>query len=305
MRALLSYIARGRTQAITSSALCAALSLILPPLSYISGAIIGLATLRQGASEGGLVIAGSVLLAGAFTFLAIGTAYPVLAFTLITWAPIWLLASLLRHTVSLSTALTGAALLGALGVVVAHIVLDAPADWWHSVLDEIFRHAIEGSHVSLAEQVLENLGAMVDYLAPIMTGLVAAGSVFGLIVTLFLARWWHAMLDNPGGFAREFHGLRFDRSVAIAAVFVTVLALFANDMTGGLAREILWLFVVLYLFQGLALVHGLVAKRGAATGWLVALYALLLVFSPQVIVLLALAGISDTWLDLRERLGNT
>lgn len=251
------------------------------------------------------MIAGSVLLAGAFTFLAIGTAYPVLAFTLITWAPIWLLASLLRNTVSLSTALTGAALLGALGVVVAHIVLDAPADWWHSVLDEIFRHAIEGSHLSLDEQVLENLGAMVDYLAPIMTGLVAAGSVFGLIVTLFLARWWHAMLDNPGGFAREFHGLRFDRSVAIAAVFVTVLALFANDMTGGLAREVLWLFVVLYLFQGLALVHGLVAKRGAATGWLVALYALLLVFSPQVIVLLALAGISDTWLDLRERLGNT
>ena len=49
---------RGRFQAITVSAVCAALCLLLPPLSYISGAVIGLVTLRNGLLEGAYVIAG-------------------------------------------------------------------------------------------------------------------------------------------------------------------------------------------------------------------------------------------------------
>lgn len=149
----------------------------------------------------------------------------------------------------------------------------------------------------------EQLSALIHTLAPIMTGLVVAGTVLGLALTLFLARWWHALVDNPGGFGREFRALRLDRRFAPVAVLIVLVALLANALTGGLAGELALVVVVLYMLQGLAVIHAIVNMRGASVGWLVGVYLLLFLLPPQVMMLLALIGFTDMWMNLRARAG--
>ena len=55
---------------------------------------------------------------------------------LIGWLPLWLLALVLRATVSLSRTFQAAALLGVLGVAGFYAVLGDPAIWWGRVLSQ-------------------------------------------------------------------------------------------------------------------------------------------------------------------------
>jgi hypothetical protein len=61
----------------------------------------------------------------------------------------------------------------------------------------------------------------------------------------------------------------------------------------------------LHLLQGIAVVHGLVARSGANVGWLVAMYVLLLLpmVTTQTALTLAVAGMVDNWMDFRTRMG--
>ena len=294
---------RGRFQAITVSAVCAALCLLFPPLSYISGGVIGLVTLRNGALEGAYIIGGSVVLAGAFTAIMVSSPYPVVVFAVVTWIPVWLLAMVLRSGQSQGLALTAAAVLGALGVIALNLALDSPAVWWRELLDQAVFQTVKESQLDLDTQTLDRLADALDGVAPLMTGLMAAGTVFGLFVTLLLARWWHALLDNPGGFGKEFRALRVDRRLAVVVIAIAAGAFITDGAVRSVCGELLWLAGVVYIFQGLAVIHSVVVSRGAAVGWLVALYVLLAVFPPQVLVLLAIGGFIDTWVDLRYRLG--
>lgn len=305
MRAFAAFIMRGRTQAITVSALCAAMSLILPPLSYVSGAVIGLATLKQGPTQGAYVAVGSMLLAAMFTLFAVGTPYPVLVFAGVTWVPVWVLAVVLRSTASPGAALVAGGALGAMAVTAVHLLVPDPASWWREILDRVVMGTFSGNDVPMDPDTAARLEGFLDELAPLMTGLVAAGTVFGLILTLFLARWWHALIDNPGGFGGEFRELRLDRRVAVAALVIGLTALFANQATGGLGADYLWIVLLLYTFQGLAVAHGIVSRRKASIGWLVGLYVLLSFpwTSAPAFLFLALMGLSDTWMDFRARSG--
>ena len=230
---------------------------------------------------------------------------PVLVLAGLTWGPVWVLAAVLRATGSQGTALVAAGLMGAIAVTGVHLWLPDPAAWWREVLDQVVMGAFKGTDVATDANTLDRLSGFLDSLAPLMTGLVAAGTVFGLALALFLARWWHALIDNPGGFSREFRALKLDRRMAVAAVVIVLLALFANDATGGLGVDYLWIVLLLYTFQGLAVAHEIVARRKASMGWLVGLYVLLSFpwTSAPALLLLAMTGFSDTWLNFRERLG--
>ena len=57
----------------------------------------------------------------------------------------------------------------------------------------------------------------------------------------------------------------------------------------------------LYLNQGVAVLHAVFAGRQLNAVWLFMIY-LLMFFIPHIVVLLALAGLADTWIDFRRRL---
>ena len=300
MRAFLKYIVRGRPQAITTAATCAAASLFVPPVSYIGGAVVALVELRYGAKQAGLVVAGAVALLAVLAYVVQGT--PILAFSLaaIIWLPVWPIAAVLRATNSQALALTASGAIAAAGVLVCHLIFDDIGAWWRAVLGEVLAARFSEGELELDGEMVAQLQRLIDMLAPLMVGIIAAGTMLGAMFSALLGRWWHALLDNPGGFGREFRALQLGRVVGSFTLVVIVLAVLANQASGGIAVEFLLILTVMYTFQGLALIHALVHHRRAALGWLVGLYVLL-AFMLHAALLVALLGLVDSWVDWRNR----
>ena len=258
-------------------------------------------TLRYGVREGAYMVVGSALLAGLICVLMFGTLTPVVVFAVATWIPVWLLASVLRGSASQGLMLAACGVLGVVGVLLLHLFLEDAARWWRQLLDDVFVVSARDAGLLDSADDLAQVQAVLDVLAVHMTGIVAAGAILGLVVTVLLARWWHASLDNPGGFGEEFRALMMPPRFAVAAGVVLAAALFANESTGRIAGDLAWALLMLYLIQGLAVMHSVVHARRASKGWLVGLYVLLGVLPLQATTLLAATGYADTWLGMRAR----
>jgi hypothetical protein len=299
MRALASYILRGPMQATLVAVLCAMLSLLIPPTAYLAGAVVALVTLRVGGRQGITAVFGATIGVGLIAWLVLPLSAAVAfmlaaAFALTVWLPVWLVSSVLRSTQSLALALQAAALFGVVVVVGAFWVLGDPASAWHELLDKMKPVFVPPGASPNADQVYGELIAR----APYMTGYLAASLVLGVVVSLLVGRAWQAMLFNPGGLRNEFNGLRYGTTAAVIALAV---AGFAGFTEVPLLTNIVIVLVLAYVFQGLGVVHGLLARLKASGGWLVGIYVLLLL--PMVVELIALLGFADTWLDFRARFG--
>ncbi len=298
IRGLASFILRGPMQATLVAAVTALLSMLLAPLTwvlaYVSGATVALVTLHVGAKQGLQVTVGAIIAAAVIAFLALRAPLLSLGFTLTLWLPTWLAAVVLKRSQSLALSVQTAVALGFAGVLVVFALVGDPAALWRPLLDEL-RPAFEQHAAFSNAQELDQALALVSKL---MTGFSAAYAVLGVVLSLFLGRSWQAMLSNPGGFRAEFNRLRFDNVSALIAIGVFALALFAQL---AIALNLSIIAVVMYLFAGLAVVHGLVARNSASVGWLVALYVLLVIALPQLVMVLALIGLADTWVNFRER----
>ena len=293
MRMLASYIMRGRIQAILSIAVCAALSFVLPPLSYLSAAGVGLVTLRRGSQEGLTVSLGVAVVLALLAWIVLAEPVAGFTFALVMGLPLWVLGSTLRSKTSLALTLGVAALMGILLIIVVHAVTTDTTAWWRETLTLVLKPALlESGMLGDSSQIDVRLAQV----AKIFTGLLAASLVLGLMLSLFIARWWQAMLYNPGGFQQEFRGLRLSAKFALPTLLLIALVLLTPDEIGRFASEVLVVVVVVYMIQGLAFVHRVVAARKAHYVWLVALYGLLLLALPQMGVMLAAAGFTDSWL---------
>nr|VFK50120.1 MAG: hypothetical protein BECKTC1821D_GA0114238_10926 [Candidatus Kentron sp. TC]VFK62924.1 MAG: hypothetical protein BECKTC1821F_GA0114240_10826 [Candidatus Kentron sp. TC] len=301
MHAFLSRIMQVRSQAI----MIAALFLMLPPFAFVGGGVMGLATLRNGLVEGALITGAATSLAGIIMWFVMGSSLPVIVFMIVTGLPILLLAATLHHTQSLGTTMTVAGLCAAIGVIGLYAVIDDPFAWWR---DRLYAVLLQPEQISILDpQTTERLERFANALAPMVLTL-PAGIMFGAILTLFLARWWHAILDNPGGFRDEFHGLRLDPRLAIATILIVGIVILLNR-TGEIGNGFWEIFRTLYLFQGLAVSHGIVATRGMSGNWLTALYLLLAVdllglIPGTITTLLVVTGLMDAWFDFRARAMN-
>lgn len=300
MRLLADFVMRGRVQATLVAAMTALLALLLPPLTYLSGAVIGLVTLRVGPVQGLSVIASSMLVVAVLSGVVFGNPLPGLGFALVLWLPVWTLAANLRRSVSLARSVQLAGLFGVMLVVGIHLATDNPVTWWREMLERLMSPALEGA----ATQSIDEMTAAVAQIARLMTGLMGGLMGLTLLVCLFIARWWQALLYNPGGFRQEFQQLRLGRGFATAALVVGLLLLLSSGETIPVATDLLVVMVMLFMVQGLAISHSLVASGGASRVWLVVLYLLMVLALPQTALTLAVAGFTDNWFDFRAYFGN-
>ncbi|MDP1707513.1 MAG: DUF2232 domain-containing protein [Gammaproteobacteria bacterium] len=292
MKALVAYIMRGRMQAGGVVAVCAGFSLLLPPitgpLAWLSAAGVGLVTLRIGARQGVVVMAGAGAALALLGMLLSGSPLLGLVFALVLWLPVWGLALVLASTGSLAWVLGGAALLGVLFVSGVHLWVENPAEAWRAALEISLRPALEQLAALPEPAQMERL---LDEMAQAMTGLLTISLMLSVTVSLLVARWWQGLLYNAGGFQREFHGLRLARACVLPVLLLLGMALLAEGGMRQWLLEVLAVLVVVYMIQGLAFAHRLVAQRNAHTAWLAALYGLLVLMLPQMVVLLALVGL--------------
>src|SRR3569833_696175 len=70
MRGFAQYIMRGRVQAMLVAVAMAILALVLPPMNYLSSAVIALVTLRRGWQEWLIIIVGTSAVRTLFTLVA-------------------------------------------------------------------------------------------------------------------------------------------------------------------------------------------------------------------------------------------
>lgn len=299
MRALATYIMRGRMQATLAVVGFMGLALLFPMLSYISGAAVGLVALRQGWREAGFVSAAGLAAIAAVAWIALQQPSAGLLFACIVWLPVLALALVLRTTSSWSITLNVAVGFGVAGVALFYAFVADPAAWWRDTVVAAIQEQVIDRAGLTAEQA-SSWRDTLDQMANVMTGIIGAAFVFSAVLSLLLARWWQAQLYNPGGFRSEFHQLRLGRPLAIVVLVLMTVSLLPWGSVGALGRDMVMVVLLMYMLQGLAVVHAVVAKRGASTAWLVATYVLLVIALPQVAMLLAIAGLMDTWLNLRR-----
>lgn len=305
MRAFASYILRGRMQAVLVVAVAAVMSMAIPPLTHVSGAALALVVLRNGALEGALIAVGSallLLLLGLVSAMGVNLVDVfVISLVAAVWLPTLIAAVVLRNWRSLGLALTTIGLIALIAMLIFYLIVGDVRAWWYAVLQVALEPMLKSASMPMTTGEIEN---WLNNFAAIMTGVVAATLLLTTMINLSLARWWQAMLYNPGGFRQEFHGLRLDWRIAAAALPLAVMStLFSDGPIQSFGQDAMVLFMALFAVPGLALIHSVVAHKKLHRAALIAVYVLMLFLLPQMVMILAATGLTDSWLNFRRRMG--
>lgn len=277
MKPVAAFIMQGRWHPV----LFVVATTLLPLLAWLGGAALALVTLRRGGAEGALTLAGAATLLGVL-FGAMGGNPLVSVLGLLEyWGPVFLLALVLRATVSLPLTVMAAAGMAALALLAWYAVVADPVAFWRGSLGPL----LEG----------EESAQLVESVLPVLSGFWILGLWVLVTGSLVLARWWQAVLYNPGGFQQEFHALRLDWRLAGASLLIMLAATFTGP---GVVYDLSLLVSGVFTLQALAVAH---AVR-VASGWHWVLMVPVYVLLPFLFKLYALLGIADTWFDLRGRL---
>jgi hypothetical protein len=307
VQAFLVRAMSSRLQAVLWVTLSATFALLLAPLSLmlglhcVSGALVGLATLRQDAREAGIVLLGATAATSAIMSVVAHSPQPALMLALMLWAPVWAMCVAVRAQVPMGVALgaTGGAVI--LTVLAFRVSVGDPGAWWMDAWTAMLD--ARRAQGQLPDDIALQFLTVAKAWAPVTTGIVASGFMMLVALTLFAARWAHGAVDNPGGFGREFKDLSMPGLLSWATLALGVIVIVAPEGARDAATELVMVTVVLHTIHGLAIVHCIVAKMRAARGWLVFLYVMLLLMPLSSFVALALAvlGFSDRWGRYRER----
>jgi len=302
MRVFAGFILRGRLQAISVAAVAAALAMLIPLFSHVAGGTVALVTLRKGLQEGIIVTVVSAVLLAVFGHLSSidgGIVNIVVgAVVALIWIPILVTSQVLRITRSINLALAVTGGLTIAGVSVFYLYVGDAVAWWRNILQEILVPLLQ--HVEIPG-LSGDTTSLIENMARVMTGVLAATVVFTTMINLFLGRWLQALLFNPGGFGEEFRSVHLGRRMGVVAVIVLLAATIATGIVGGLAVNLLFVVGAVLTVQGLSLVHAVVNYTKAHSAWLFGLYVLMLFLPPQVALALSAAGFADSWMDIRAR----
>jgi len=269
---------RGRAQAC----LVALLGVLVP---LIGPAAVGLVTLRKGSVEGALVALWASL-PFVVSYFA-GQSSPFVAvMSILALANTLIVANVLRGTASWSLALVSDVCVAVGFVVVAGVVFQTDLGVMMSDLTELF--------VSVSEQLEK------DYVMPDTSGVlawVAWMTAFSALLGVVVARWWQALLFNPGGFQQEFQGIRLESKVGLGCLLLVILGFTL------LSEFQFWLQLasIPLIVCGLSLLHYTAKVKKAGGYWLVLMY-LGLFLGPVMSGLLVALGAIDSVLNLRARL---
>jgi hypothetical protein len=286
---LATQIMRGRWQAAGIAIGLAFLSLFMPPISIVSSAAVALVTLRLGAYEG-LTVLGISVATISIMGVFLGSSEFALLYGIILWLPSWILAVLLRAGRKLALAIESAVILGGVGILSFSLLKPDSGEMWKSLLTQM-----SPPNASLEVQ------PQIEILAHYMTGIIAAGTIFGWIFALFLARWWQAQLYNPDGFRTEYLSLSTSKRFALGSVSLIAIAALSSGTIAELAANLSILVVVLYTFVGTSVCHSLLSPLNQGRYLVIGFYITVFLI-PHLLIPVATIGVLDAWLNLRQRI---
>lgn len=285
MKALGNYLLKTRIHAILTIGTLTVLSVFISPLSYfISGAPMGLVALRKGPNVGLQVACGCLLLMALAAMIVGGQPGIPVAFMVSVWLPVILCATVLRRTQSQGLAVLCAGATGLIFAVYINLVLEEIQTWWQNWFTRWEEYAASGQTASQLEQVFE-------FISPLLSVIIVSGFVFSLVTTLLLARWWQSALFNPGGFRKEFYSLRLPRALLLPTLLGMCVLLVTPDHAPVLVRDVVILMLILYLYQGLSVIHGFVHARGLSRVWLTGMYVTFFLLPHVILMFVSCLGV--------------
>ena len=160
-----------------------------------------------------------------------------------------------------------------------------------SFADEIFKELAKQSDQVYTGEMQQELKSR------IVAGF--AASFYGIAIgSLCLARSLQAKLFNPGGWQEEFYQIRVQPRLLLLGLLLSVIA-----PTAGLdATVVVFVLVVALIFSGIALVHGLVAKKKMTVHWLISFYFSMVLLFPTVFFVVVILAVIDSIVDFRSRI---
>ena len=281
MKALAEFILRGRLQALI-------VALIGSFFPLISTSAVALVSLCKGAKEGTLLflwVSLALVLLQQF-----GSENPLLTAVSIVSLGIMVLAAEV-HRVMASWQWTLLAI-----VVVAVISAQGFAILMGSSVTSLVATAQD--LLNAVKSQGQDTQASIVLSESMLLGLVATILAIGSIMSLMLARWWQAGVQNPGGFQKEFHGFSIDAKIAVILIVILVVGQFFSQSAQ------IWVDIAALplIIAGIALVHFAVKLFGQGRQWLAFLYVGMIMVGKPVTLLLVVLGLTDSLIDLRSRL---
>lgn len=266
----------------------------MPPLAYvISGTVVGLITLRKGAAYGFQTMAISLLVLLLFSAVA-GLPYQLaIGYALGIWLPVTISAVVLRWSESQGLALLAAGAQAMVFIISMYLLLQDVAGWWREWFEIMLEKNVPRQDLGRFQEALEPA-------AVLFNAIISVGVMLNIMMSVLLSRWWQSRLFNAGAFRNEFFALRLPSLTLPVSGLLVVMTFVSTGPLQGMIRDLLFIMIFMYLVQGVSAVHRVVDKYGLSSGWLVMMYAMLLLI-PQIGVLIACLGMTDVYINWRKK----
>lgn len=273
----------------------ALLPLINLPGGLFASIIVGLVTLRKGYKSGLFVLAWVALPAISLLVLKRFGISDILLFRCVL---VWLFAMVLRTYKSWRLVLEVATVIGIATVLVLHALNPDMQGWWTQYFNSLMKEVTQTGAWQMAAR---DMGVAFKQIVPFATGFFGFFVLFGTLVELLLARWWETAMFSPGALRKEFTNIR----MGYTAAFIMLLAVIGIFFKLDVIIDLFPILLLPFMICGLSLLHMSVEWNKNMFIPAVFVYLGLVIFSVLMVILLALAGYIDSWVNFRERLFKT
>lgn len=249
--------------------------LMLPVVAGVVAALALIGTVSQGFD----VVQGSILLNVLFFGGSVGVA------------------ALLAKTRSLSFTLQLMALAMVAALLVGTLMIGDLVSFWRPVIEDALQMLTQTGAV-VAEVSGEQREALIVQFAQIATAVVGASFWYCAAIALVVGHWiWSQSPSATASFGR-FRDINLGRTIATVMLVTAILsALLPVTVLGNVALALMLVFG----FQGIAIVHWQAAERQWNGGLLVLFYGLLVMptpLQPLLVGVVCVAGYVDAWFNL-------
>ena len=270
------------------------LGLRMLPLLFFNAAMISLIALCCDRNQILKAFAGSLVVVAFFSFLlSFGSLTPLVALGL--WLPAACAAILHRDHCDFYYSFLSITGFVCVYVFCFRLSVGSVEIFWMDIVTPLFSKP-PLNELNLSDAELAMVGSQLHMWSILLIQ-------FFLISSLLLSRWYQSKLYNPGGFSQEF--LSFKPPKFLAILLVVCLLLNALEFLGpqefNVLGDISVLFMGLFFFHGLAVIHFTGRENKLARGWFTALYILVFLLPQLVGLVIIITGVLDCFINLRSR----
>ena len=274
------------------------LVILSPGLSLItalaSGSAIVLITLYTSPRYALFLASICALAIGGCSYALIGTVTSGISATVALVFPSLLLATIFIKTKSISFALQIAALLGVATFCALALLVPDLTQTWEGILRPTMEPLLKNAELSE-----EQAQILIQKSAQLMNGALIALTLLLHGSALIIGHWWHCLVTESNVFQTSLANLRLGTVLAITSI---LLALWATVSNSTFFSQISLITAVLFILQGLAVIHTATTKMTKGKTWLIITYVLIFLVTPPMLVLIMLLGLTDAFINIRKRI---